>query len=100
MNDASYGALVGLGPKRSGRVFKTRYMPNYKGLHLHLRPRRATRRARNAHRFVDADPEMPHHRRLASGRDARPWLALLPYLRELSVNRPRHDKCSGGGAWR
>ena len=56
MNDASYGALVGLGPKRSGRVFKTRYMPNYKGLHLHLRPRRATRRARNAHRFVDADP--------------------------------------------
>jgi hypothetical protein len=34
-----------------------------------------------------------------SGRDARPWLALLPYLRELSVNRPRHDKCSGGRAW-
>ena len=26
MNDASYGALVGLGPKRSGRVFKTRYI--------------------------------------------------------------------------
>jgi integrase len=26
MNDATYGALVGLGPKASGRVFKTRYI--------------------------------------------------------------------------
>jgi hypothetical protein len=26
MNDASYGAPVGLGPKSSGRVFKTRYI--------------------------------------------------------------------------
>jgi hypothetical protein len=28
MNDASYGALVGLRPKGSGRVFKTRYIPS------------------------------------------------------------------------
>jgi hypothetical protein len=26
MNDASYRALVGLGPKASGRIFKTRYI--------------------------------------------------------------------------
>jgi hypothetical protein len=32
-------------------------VPNYKGLHLHLRPRRATGRALNAHRFVDATPK-------------------------------------------
>jgi hypothetical protein len=28
MNDASYGAVVGLRPKGSGRVFKTRYIKN------------------------------------------------------------------------